>query len=193
MFTRQFLLGAAVLVLPGVAVLTGVGTASAQRHKGKDFDLSKNSFNVELNVDEEIDRVERYLKLVTKDKHVYRDKSDTWLFFEGNHCTQTLCGSLPRSEGKKNRISQNVKQVDWFKNDEARSVLVRHGKKGDILYVFDDPGGKKDDDWARIELLRDVKHLQIGTFEQTYANKFYKITYHHKNGLAGKISHVRNF
>ena len=87
----------------------------------------------------------------------------------------------------------NTKKVSWFDNDEARSVLVQNAKAGDVLRVYDNPDGKTNDDWATIRIKKDIKYLVIGTFEQTFENELYQIVFKRKNGLDGKISHVRNY
>lgn len=150
--------------------------------------------NVNINGNQLASQIARAVRRMTPDENRYRDRTDTWLFFEGNNATQAVVGSLPRYDRRfpLSKMSINVKDVSWFENDEARSVLVQDAMAGDELLVFDNPAGKQNDDWALIKIKKNIKYLVIGTFEQNYANEFYQIRFSRKNGLDGKISHVRN-
>lgn len=37
-------------------------------------------------------------------------------------------------------------------NDEARSAVILYAKEGDYLALYDNPDGKKDDDWVRLKV-----------------------------------------
>lgn len=121
----------------------------------------------------------------------YYSMKDMWLFFEGNHCSQNLVGSV--SIPKNRKVRGSIKDKTWFVNDEARSVLINKGRKGQKLWVADNSGGSKSDDWAEIKILKSFNGAYcIGTFESDYRDDYIKIVYHHHNGLDGKISWVAN-
>jgi hypothetical protein len=126
------------------------------------------------------------------DSDHYHSTSDTWLFFEGNHCSQNLAGSLWSKDHGTQRGS--IKGRAWFVNDEARSVLVNKGKKGQLLKVADDSAGTTSDDYAHVLLKRNIPGAYcVGTFEASYEDSYVRVTYHRKNGLDGKISWVSNY
>jgi hypothetical protein len=151
------------------------------------------NLNANIDLNDMADKIASAINSLDKDK--FRDRNDTWLFFEGNNATQQICGSLPRYDKNysSSKMEINAKKSSWIENDEARSVLVQNGKAGDVLRVYDNPDGKTDDDWAVITLKKDVAYLVIGTFEQTYENELYKIDFHRKNGLDGKTSCFKNY
>jgi len=151
------------------------------------------NLNANVDLNEMADQIVSAINSLDSDK--YRDKSDTWLFFEGNGATQEIVGSLPRYDAKydDSRFDINAKDVSWFDNDEARSVLVQNAKAGDTLRVYDSPKASTSDDWTEISIKRDLSYMVIATFEQSYENDLYKISFHRHNGLDGKVSRARNY
>jgi hypothetical protein len=126
------------------------------------------------------------------DSDHYHSMSDMWLFFEGNHCSQNVVGSMWTPDHGKFR--DNIKKLGWFVNDEARSVLINKGRKGQRLVVKDDPSGGNSDDYADMTIKKNFNGAYcVGTFETNYEDATVKIVYHRKNGLDGKVSYVSNY
>jgi len=146
--------------------------------------------------EEAIDRLFDLVAGLFKDKDVYFSKADPYLFFEGNNCTQQLVGSMWTTDMNVpgEPTAWNVKTVSWFENDEARSVFIRQAKAGEVLRVYDSPGGSTGDDWAEITILRDLPEPYcIGSFELSRRiDDFVEIVWAKHNGLDGKISRVEN-
>jgi hypothetical protein len=135
-----------------------------------------------------------------------RSPSDALIFWEDNNCDankkSNLVGSLPL-DYKRNVAA---KDTPWFRNDEARSVLIWNDDKveyppiaGSIITLWDDPDKSKDnrmkgrDDFTVIRILKDIPKghaICIGSFEDNFEDVggYIKMTHHHKNGLDGKIS-----
>jgi hypothetical protein len=108
-------------------------------------------------------------------------------FFEGNNGGQDNVGTVSADEA----ASINFKDKgNGLTNDEARSVRIWYATPGTVITVYDDPGGKENDDWARITVYGDGD-FTIGTFEKSVRTDNYVVEYHHKNGLDGKVSHVK--
>ncbi len=132
------------------------------------------------------------------DKDAYRSKDDEYIFFEGNNCTQNIVGSFWTKTGH-NAANQNVKEeaVNWFKNDEARSVLIRKSYEGEILRVWDEPNWENRARAPRTHITFEkniTKPFCIGTFEVNYVDSELGITILKiRNGqIDGKISRVMN-
>lgn len=108
-------------------------------------------------------------------------------FFEGGDGSQDNVGGITTDES----CDINFKKSHGrFKNDEARSLRVWYAAPGTIIKVYDDPNGKESDDWAEIRVLSD-KDFVVRSFEEDRVSSDYSITYHRKNGLKGKVSHLR--
>jgi len=115
---------------------------------------------------------------------------------DGVHCTPpfTKCNERVGILRAGVRRSVNCKKSDACKNDEARSaVLIGPINKGWTMIVYDNPDGNKKDDWAEINVIRNMTAsdwVTIGTFERSYVEHFVRVTYHRKNGLDGKVSSI---
>lgn len=110
-------------------------------------------------------------------------------FFEGNGGTQDKLGNdVSDAPGQ----SYNLKQPNPtdIPNDEARSVVLYNVRAGAVLSVYDNPNGDTDDDWCEIVVKRQVQQETVDSFEITYENENLRVTYHRKNGLDGKVSHI---
>merc|ERR1712098_16082 len=118
-------------------------------------------------------------------------------FFEGNSASQDLVCTLQWNNGYK---EWNFKsKSNGCQNDEARSAVILYAKEGDILTLYDNPDGKKNDDWVRLKVKEDINEaLVIPTFEttpprtpKTYTGRNggkVTVSYTRKNGLDGKVS-----
>ena len=110
-------------------------------------------------------------------------------FREQNHGKGDRVGAIADNECR----AINFKKHSMFVNDEARSVRLSWVRPGTRLFVYDNPDGKRNDDWAEILVKSSDRDIVIDSFEQTRETAFYKITYHRKNGLDGKVSHIKVF
>lgn len=148
--------------------------------------------------------IEQIKAIIPGDRSKVRDKRDAIILHEGNDCTQELVGSLP--------LPRDIFNVNFkdnkpgFDNDEARSLSVRSDKgalnlpvkAGTKILLFDNPEGKKDDDWVEITFKRNPKNQGIypgdayciRTFEKDYEDNVVRIDYHEDNGLNGKVSYA---
>jgi hypothetical protein len=87
-----------------------------------------------------------------------------------------------------------MKDVSWFQNDEARSVLLRTLKAGSTIVLSDNEDGSLKDDTSVIRVFKDRdKGVCIGSFEHhTRAGDGAWETFPlKKNGLDGKVSRVK--
>jgi hypothetical protein len=78
-------------------------------------------------------------------------------------------------------------------NDEARSLKIRGVTAGTRISLFDSASGSTQDDYARIDVKRDVginESVTVGTFETDYETADFKVTYIRNNGLDGKVSRI---
>lgn len=78
-------------------------------------------------------------------------------------------------------------------NDEARSMSLSGVKKGTRITVFDNGDGNRSDDYAVIDIKRDIgirENVVIGSFENNTDNNDYQIVYNRNNGLDGKVSRL---
>ena len=131
------------------------------------------------------------------DKDTYRRKNDQYIFFEGNFCSENIAGSFWARGNRGIQDYVNAKQVSFFENDEARSVLIQGPiRKGEVLFLWDSPDGHSGrDDHTRIEVTRNMKLGEgycVNTFERSYADSYVRVKYNRKNGLDGKVSLVAN-
>ena len=143
-----------------------------------------------VDVNKVLEQVTGFLDEKFRDSNKYHSRGDEYVFFEGNDCSQNLVGSLWTTDH--GRASINVKQPSWWKNDEARSVLIQHAAAGEKLRVFDHPDGHQSDDWTEILIKRDIEVYCVTTFEASYEDDYIKMYYKRHNGLDGKISRVEN-
>ena len=72
--------------------------------------------------------------------------------------------------------------------------MIEYIKAGTILTVYDSPGGSKDDDYTVIKIVEDIDSpVIIQSFEQSGDFGSYKVEFHEKNGLDGKVSRFEMF
>lgn len=78
-------------------------------------------------------------------------------------------------------------------NDEARSLKLRGIAKGTRISVYDSPAASTQDDYAVIDIKRDIglnESVVVDTFEKSYESADLKVVYVRNNGLDGKVSRV---
>ena len=129
------------------------------------------------------------------DKDVYRSKSDNYLLYEGNFCSQELAGSFWARRGQQ-PSEVNVKKVSFIQNDEARSVFIQGPiSRGERLTVCDNPDNCDRDDQTLIVLQTYIpkgKGYCVNSFERSYKDPVVHVMHKHVNGLDGKVSRVHN-
>lgn len=110
-------------------------------------------------------------------------------FWEGGNADkkQDAVCVLPRGSRTLSLPSQGCE------NDEIRSMSLSGIDKGTRITVFDNAGGSRADDYAIIDVKRDIgihERVVLGSFEQDLSNSTYNISYGRNNGLNGKISRI---
>lgn len=106
--------------------------------------------------------------------------------YEGNNASQNkVCDLHARDR------TVNFKEESSCDNDEARSVVLTNIRAGTRIYLYDDPDCESGDDWTKIEALQDVHRYVVNSVEQNSETSRVKVTHHHDNGLAGKVSCVK--
>ena len=61
---------------------------------------------------------------------------------------------------------------------------------GTVIRVFDNPDGRREDDWTELRVKRDIASKVIDSFEQSLEDDDVSVTHHANNGLDGKISRL---
>lgn len=134
-------------------------------------------------------------------------QASSFQFFEGNNCTQKALGAIDQDRmngGARSYLLRAGNQSflstgTWHGwNDEARSVRITSNwrtvsePRRMVLTLFDSPGEKKDDDWARIVVsdatLIPAEGVCVGSFERPFGRNGISIERHPDNGLDGKVS-----
>jgi hypothetical protein len=111
----------------------------------------------------------------------------TW--FEGNNGSQNVVRRDTYSNSNRYYIASNLKK-EKGQNDEIRSALLEYVPEGSEISVFDNPDGKKNDDWTIIYVKQYKRKILIRHFEENVNNNDYRMEFSRKNGLNGKISRV---
>jgi len=78
-------------------------------------------------------------------------------------------------------------------NDEVRSMKLRGIAKGTRISLYDSQSGATNDDYAIIDIKRDIgfdEAVTVGSFEKSYENSDVKVLYSRNNGLDGKVSRI---
>lgn len=110
-------------------------------------------------------------------------------FFENKSQGGSREGTLPDDH----KVEINLKKHNGWKNDEIKSFKLRWVTPGTRILLFDDPKGSEKDDWVEITVNSwqkelDMKHLEINI---PWNNSKMSMKYHKKNGLNGKVSHIK--
>lgn len=108
-------------------------------------------------------------------------------FYNKSDGSGRLEGRLPDSA----TTSMNLKKEKKWNNDEIKSVRLKSVTRGTIIQLFDDPDAKKNDDWVEIYVKKSGADIVIGNLERNHEDSYYKQTFHKKNGLNGKVSHIK--
>lgn len=112
----------------------------------------------------------------------------TW--FEGDNGTQNVVRQDSFETTQEYKIESNLKNHRG-QNDEIRSAVLEHVPINTRIWIYDNPDGKTNDDWAVLTVKKYKKRIQINHFEQTVDNADYRLEYSRKNGLNGKISRIK--
>lgn len=112
------------------------------------------------------------------------------IWFEGSNGTQNVVREDPIDTTQESRIELNLKNHKGD-NDEIRSAVLEDVPINTKITVYDNPDGKTNDDWAFVTVKKYKKRIQINDFEQSVDNPDYRLEYHRKNGLNGKISRIK--
>lgn len=108
-------------------------------------------------------------------------QSGSIIFYEGNGAKQDRVQAVSDLGG------QSFRPVV---NDEARSLRLENVRRNCVIFVYDDPRGRINDDWTAIRVKRFARNYVVRSFERSYEDEFVKVEYHRKNGLDGKVSYV---
>ncbi|HEX8617795.1 MAG TPA: phospholipase D-like domain-containing protein, partial [Thermoanaerobaculia bacterium] len=106
---------------------------------------------------------------------------------EGNSATQNLVCST-RITGTR---TINLTSDAYCNNDEARSLSLYDFPADKVIFLFDDPGGSKGDDWTLIVPKRRIAQAVVPTFERSFENEDMRVCRYAHNGLDGKVSRMR--
>lgn len=107
--------------------------------------------------------------------------------YEGNHGSQSLVCSN-RIVGTRTIYLTSDAHCN---NDEARSLVLYDFPPDKAIFLYDDPGGSRGDDWAIIIPKRLIARATVGTFESSFETADFKICSFPNNGLDGKVSRIR--
>lgn len=111
---------------------------------------------------------------------------------EGNSGTQNVvCGFS--SAVSRNWSMQDSERLGC-ENDEMRSLKLRGMKAGQRITFYDSPGGSLNDDFAVLNIDRDIpwdSPVTVGSFEQRITGSHFRMAYSGGNGLDGKVSRIK--
>jgi hypothetical protein len=104
------------------------------------------------------------------------------VLYEGNGGSQDIVRTYSDTAG------QNKKVIP---NDEARSMVLHGVRKGAIITVYDNPDGRRNDDFCVVRVKKRSVEYTIRTFERSYDDEYVSVSYIRDNGLDGKVSRIR--
>jgi phosphatidylserine/phosphatidylglycerophosphate/cardiolipin synthase-like enzyme len=107
--------------------------------------------------------------------------------YEGNNGSQNLVCSN-RVTGPRTIV---LTSDAYCNNDEARSLTLTDFPMDKVIFVYDESGGSRGDDWAVIVPKRTITQATIGSFESSFENADVRVCTFYNNGLDGKVSRVR--
>lgn len=112
------------------------------------------------------------------------DNSSNIMLLEANDCGQDVVGETTDRPGQ----HINFAQDDRFSNDEARSLVLLAAKPNLQIRLFDSPEAELSDDWVKVFVKQETGVYCLPSLERTYEDEVVQVTYHHVNGLDGKVS-----
>ena len=107
--------------------------------------------------------------------------------YEGNDASQNLVCSNRVSGPRTIVLTSDA----YCNNDEARSLTLYDFPADKVLFVYDESGGSRGDDWTLIVPKRTISQTTVGSFERSYETADVRVCYYPSNGLDGKVSRVR--
>ncbi len=107
--------------------------------------------------------------------------------YEGNNGSQNLVCSNRVSGPRTIVLTSDA----YCNNDEARSLVLTDFPTDKVIFVYDESGGSKGDDWAVIVPKRPISRVVVNSFEQSFENDDVRVCTFYNNGLDGKVSRVR--
>ena len=119
-----------------------------------------------------------------------RSRYDQFIFYEGKRCSLKIVGSFPN--GRNSTKTINARDEKWFKDDQASSLLILTGVKGDVLHLYSNPDGEGGSH-TQIRVLQDFgRAFCVPTLEQNAANEILEVSYDGNGLLDGEVSYLRN-
>jgi hypothetical protein len=107
------------------------------------------------------------------------------VFYQKNGCR----GAFAETSDSKGQVINTKRRKRW-KNDFYRSLKLINVRQGAKIYVYDSPGGNRNDDWTLITVRNQVPAIRINSFERNRDDKDVKVTYHARSRLDGKVSRI---
>jgi phosphatidylserine/phosphatidylglycerophosphate/cardiolipin synthase-like enzyme len=107
--------------------------------------------------------------------------------YEGNNGSQNLVCSN-RVSGLRTIV---LTSDAYCNNDEARSLVLTDFPTDKVIFVYDESGGSRGDDWAVIVPKRPISRAVVGSFESSFETADLRVCTFYNNGLDGKVSRVR--
>lgn len=108
-------------------------------------------------------------------------------FYEGNNGSQNLVCSNRVTGARTIVLTSDA----YCGNDETRSMVLTNFPSDKVIFVYDESGGSRGDDWAIIVPKRPITQTVIGSFESSFENADVRVCTFYNNGLDGKVSRVR--
>ncbi|MGV5526445.1 hypothetical protein [Pseudomonas sp. XP1] len=128
-------------------------------------------------------------------EYVERHNNGGITAYEGNNLTQSLVCTFSTAFNRSINLQGSDQERLGCENDEMRSFSLSGVKKGTRITFFDSPSGDMQDDYAIVDIKRDIgrdKVLGINTFEQNvFDNDEYHMVWVKNNGLDGKVSRIK--
>jgi phosphatidylserine/phosphatidylglycerophosphate/cardiolipin synthase-like enzyme len=85
----------------------------------------------------------------------------------------------------------NLTSDAFCNNDAARSMVLYDFPTDKVIFVYDESGGSRSDDWTLIVPKRVITQATIGTFQSSFENLDMRVCHAPDNGLDGKVSRIR--
>ncbi|MGK0150806.1 phosphatidylinositol-specific phospholipase C domain-containing protein [Pseudomonas putida] len=128
-------------------------------------------------------------------EYVEKNNNGGVVAYEGNGLTQSLVCAFSTAFDRTINLQDSDQERLGCENDEMRSFSLSGVKKGTRITFFDSPSGDMQDDYAIVDIKRDIgrdKLLKIKTFEQNvYNDNDYHMVWVKNNGLDGKVSRIK--